>query len=163
MSAQLNRAIDMRVLHLSDVTDTITGGGQIVEFTNSSNMIGVPASTYNSSNGQITLPDVQCVLRGGLEYFKSSGSNSDYYIDTQWYDVTNSVYIGSKSRIKGYRPDVYYNAHSLTCDEECIAVAQNVVVELRIIALGITNQTLVLDNAATYSGESRAIVMEYHV
>ena len=69
MSAQLNRAIDMRVLHLSDVTDTITGGGQIVEFTNSSNMIGVPASTYNRSNGQITLPDVQCVLRGGLEYF----------------------------------------------------------------------------------------------
>jgi hypothetical protein len=162
MSARLNRSIDMRVLHLSDVTDTITGAGQIVKFTTSANLTNTPSATYNSTLGQVTLPDVQCVLRAGLEYNKSAGSNSAYFIDVQWYDVTNTQYIGSKARVKGYRPDIYYTAYDLTCDEEAIAVAQNVIVECRIITLQVSNQVLILDNAATYSGESRALIMEYH-
>jgi len=162
MSAKLNRSINMKVLHLSDVTDTITGAGQIVKFTTSANMSGTPSTSYNSSTGQITLPNVNCVLRAGLEFYKSAGTNEAYYIDVHWYDVTNSQYIGSRGRIKGYRPDIYYAAYDLTCDEEAVAVAQNIVVECRIFAIQTSNQTLVLDNAATYSGESRALIMEYH-
>ena len=52
MSWKSNRAIDMRVLHLSDVTDTITAGGQVVKFTTEADLVGSPTSTYTSSTGQ---------------------------------------------------------------------------------------------------------------
>lgn len=165
MSWKSNRAIDMRVLHLSDVTDTITAGGQVVKFTTEADLVGSPTSTYTSSTGQLVLPNVPCVLKAGLEFKKTLGANEAYYIDVQWYDVTNSQYIGSKARIKGYRPDTYYSSYSLTCDEEAVALAQNITVECRIIDKQGTpsnNQTMVLDNSASYSGESRAIILELH-
>lgn len=165
MSWKPNRAIDMRVLHLKTVSDTITGGGQVVKFTVDDNLVGSPSSTYTSSTGRVVLPDVPCILKAGLEYNKTAGTNEAYYIDVQWYDVTNSQYIGSKARVKGYRPDYYYSAYSLTCDEEAIAIGQNITVECRIIGKAGTpnnDQTLVLDNSASYSGASRALVMELH-
>lgn len=165
MSWKPNRAIDMRVLHLKTVSDTVTAGGQVVKFTAEADLVGQPDSTYTTSTGQIVLPNVPCILKAGLEYKKTSGTNEAYYIDVQWYDVTNSQYIGSKARVKGYRPDFYYGSYSLTCDEEAIALAQNITVECRIIdKQGSPNndQTLQLDNSASYSGASRALIMELH-
>ena len=161
MSHLPNRAIDMRVKQLKTVSDTITAGGQVVEFTASADLIGSPSTTYNTSNGQITLPDVPCILRAGLAYFKSSGSNAAYYIDVQFYDVTNSQYIGSKGRVFGYRSNTYYSSYNLSCDEDAVCVAQNVVIECRIVGKG-GSQTLLLDNGISYSNLSRVIIQEMH-
>lgn len=165
MSWKPNRAIDMRVLHLKTVSDTVTAGGQVVKFTVEADLVGSPDTTYTSSTGRIVLPDTPCILKAGLEFKKTAGSNEAYYMDVQWYDVTNTQYIGSKARIKGYRPDIYYGAYDLTCDEEAVAIGQNITVECRIIGKAGTpnnDQTFQLDNAASYSGASRALIMELH-
>ena len=156
-----NRSIDMRVKQLKSTTQTITAGGQVVVFTATADLCGSPLTTYDSATGRFTLPNTPCILRAGLSYFKSSGTNAAYYIDVQFYDVTNSQYIGSKGRVFGYRPNTYYDSYSLSCDEDAVAVAQNIIVECRIIAKGGT-QTLVLDNTINYSNLSRVIIQEMH-
>ena len=155
-------SVKMNVFHLYDFDSTITGGGQVVDFNASKTQVGSPQSTYTASTGRTVLPDKLCVLQGSVSYLKSAGTNAAFYIDTQWYDVTNSQYIGSKGRVWGYRPDTYYASYDLTCDEESVAIAQNITVELRIIALVVSNQTLVGDNSASYTAESRAIIMEFN-
>ena len=160
MSWLPNRSIDMRVKQLKSSTQTITGAGQVVVFTATSDLCGSPSTTYNSSTGRFTLPDTPCILRAGLSYTKTSGSNI-FYIDVQFYDVTNSQYIGSKGRVFGYRPDVYYSSYNLSCDEDAVAVAQNIEVECRITTVS-GGSTLVLDGAISYSNLSRVIIQEMH-
>jgi len=161
MSWLPNRSIDMRVKQLKSTTQTVTGSNQVVVFTATADLCGTPSTSYDSSTGRFTLPDKPCILRAGLAYFKSSGTNAAYYIDVQFYDVTNSQYIGSKGRVFGYRPDIYYASYDLSCDEDAVAVAQNIVVECRIIGKG-GSQTLLLDNTVSYSNESRVIIQEMH-
>lgn len=155
-------SVKMSVFHLYDFDSTITGGGQVVDFDASKTQVGSPESTYTASTGRTVLPDKLCILQGSVSYLKSAGPNTNIYIDTQWYDVTNSQYIGSKARVWGYRPDLYYGSYSLTCDEESVAIAQNITVELRIITMQVSGQTLVGDNSASYSADSRAIIMEFN-
>lgn len=156
-----NRSIDMRVKQLKSSTQSISGAGQVVVFTATADLCGSPQTTYDSATGRFTLPDTPCILRAGLSYEKTSGANDGYYIDVQFYDVSNSQYLGSKGRVFGYRPDVYYSAYSLSCDEDAVAVAQNIVVECRIIAKSGTH-TLQLDGVVAYSNLSRVLIQEMH-
>ena len=161
MSWLPNRSIDMRVKQLKSSTQVITGAGQVVVFTATADLCGSPSTTYDAVTGRFTLPNKPCILRAGLSYAKTGGTNSAYYIDVQFYDVTNAQYIGSKGRVFGYRPDIYYAYHDLSCDEDAVAVAQNIVVECRIVAKG-GSQTLALDGVISYSNLSRVIIQEMH-
>jgi hypothetical protein len=153
-------SLEMGVLHLKSFTSMITAGGQVMKFASSQTQVGQVNSTYSSSTGQTVLPNSPCILAGSLAFKKTAGTNAAFYADVQWYDVSNSQYIGSIGRTWGYRPSTYYGSYDLTCDEEAIAVAQNITVELRIIGKGGT-QTLVGDNDVSYSSASRAIIMEF--
>lgn len=161
MTYQLAPRIALNVLHLSGLSGSVTNGNSC-DFTTSANLVGTPTSTYNSSNGQITIPDKPCIALGSIN-FGTSTYVSALYVDAQWYDVNASQFIGTKGRLWGYRPDYYYASYTLTCDEEAKAIVQNTVIELRITGHYGSGMTLDTASQITHNvnSKSRAIIEEY--
>lgn len=152
----------MNIIALHNVSGTATVGF-VVKPQSSNTMIGDPETTFNTSTGIITLPDRPCVLNAGLMYYENTNPSPPYqYCDFQWYDETNSQYIGNKARLRGYGHDFYYDYETLSCDEQAIAIAQNINVSLKIIA--VRHTSLVLDGTGSqeiYAGSTRFLIYEF--
>jgi len=123
-------------------------------------VVGTPAATLDTSNGIITLPDVPCLLSGCLQYFLNTDSN---FVDFQWYDVTNSQYIGNKARLKGKDPDRYMNTYTLSADEEANVIAQNIQVKMIVTETSSTSAVLEYTTGTlpVYAGRTRIAVYEF--
>ena len=158
--------MNVKILH--NCTGTASAGF-VVKPQSSSDEMGSPSTTFNTTSGVITLPNRPCVLNAGLMYYDNTSPNPSYqYFDYQWYDETNSQYIGSKARLKGWSPDYYFTYETLSCDEQAIAVAQNINVSLRIIGVsisgGLSHAGLIIDGEVSqtiYAGQSRLIIYEF--
>ena len=152
----------INIIALHNVSGTASAG-LVLKPQNSNSMMGDPVTTFNTTTGVITLPDRPCVLNAGLMYYDSTNPSPFYnYLDFQWYDETNSQYIGSKARQRGFGHDFYFDHESLTCDEQAIAIAQNINVSLRIIA--VSHGSMVLDGSgaqAIYAGKTRFLIYEF--
>lgn len=124
-------------------------------------VVGSPSATLNTSNGIITLPDKPCLLSGCLQYYVSTSTVS--YIDFQWYDVTNSQYIGNIARLKGSHIYKYYESETLTTDEEANAIAQNI--QVKMVVKTTSNSSAVLEDTSSsyvaYAGRSRLAIYEF--
>jgi len=96
-------------------------------------LTGSYSSSINTSTGLITLPNTPCLLVGSITYYSPDSSNSLRY---QWYDDTNSQYIGSIGQTRGL--DAAQHAagavNEIACDEEAICIVQNINVKLIITA-----------------------------
>lgn len=136
----------------------------VVKPQNSNIMLGNPETTFDTTTGIITLPNRPCVLNAGIMYYEYGSPSPPYnYADFQWYDETNSQFIGSKARQRGYGHDYYYDYESLSCDEQAIAIAQNITVSLKIIGVSLAN-SLPLDGTGSqdvYAGKTRFLIYEF--
>ena len=160
INAPTRTDMNIKVLYSCSGTASV---GFVVKAQSSSDEMGSPSTTFNTTTGVITLPNRPCVLNAGLMYYDNTNPTPSYqYFDYQWYDETNSQYIGSKARLRGWGPDFYYNYETLSCDEQAIAIAQNINVSLRIIA--VSHASLIIDGTGSqdiYAGKSRLIIYEF--
>ena len=149
---------------LKDMSATMSAGNTIIA-SNSEDFAGNPQTTFNTSTGVITLPNRPCTLTAGMQVYEKSGiyNNSYRYIEYQWYDVTNSAYIGNKARVVGESISRYLASVSEGFDESAIAIGQNIDVKLVLTALGNTT-TPVIDGTGAqqnYAGRSRILIYEF--
>lgn len=163
---------DGRARVSTTLLDTILGApnysvGDVVKFTSmnkgSSTYFKQNSVSYNSSTGTITLGDKPHFLWGALTYYIGANTGGTItYVTTQWYDVTNSQYIGSKGRLWSYRFDTYVaNSDSIQADESAVAYARNIDVQLHVVAPVVKNGfTLQFDSALVRHNKSRALIME---
>lgn len=124
-------------------------------------LAGDPQSSITTSSGIISLPNVQCLLIGSLAYRNTDQAS---YVRYRWYDVTNSQFIGSIGQIRGLDEDRYtnYTSGPISCDEECVAIAQNIDVELKVLA--VSSNDLYVDGSHAhdaYGGKTRLLVYEF--
>lgn len=163
---------DGRARISTTLLDTISGTpdysvGDVVKFTSknkgSSTYFKSSSVSYNSSTGTITLGDKPHFLWGSLTYYIGADSGAAVtYVTTQWYDLTNSQYIGAKGRLWSRRFDVYVaNSDSIQADESAVAYARNIEVQLHVVAPVVKNGfTLQFDSARPRHNKSRALIME---
>ena len=154
---------DFNCILLKDMSATASAGNTIIP-SNSETQAGTPATTFNTTTGVITLPNKPCTLQAGIMFYETGGYNNDYrYIEYQFYDVTNSQYIGSKGRVIGESITRYLNDVTDSCDETAICVGQNIDVKLILTGLGQTT-TPVIDGTGAqdiYAGRSRILIYEF--
>lgn len=163
---------DGRAALSTTLLDTITGApnynvGDVVKFSRqnkgSASYFGASSVSYNATTGTISLSDKPHFLWGALTYYIGVNTGGTItYVTTQWYDVTNSQYIGAKGRLWSYRFDTYVaNSDSIQADESAVAYARNIDVQLHIVAPVVKNGfTLQFDVALARHNKSRALIME---
>ena len=151
---------DFQLSFFTDPTSTSLSDGYTVLPQTQVTVIGSPSATINTTTGVITLPNVPCLLSGCLQYYLNTNSN---YVDFQWYDVTNSQYIGNKARLKGKDPNRYMDTYTLSADEEANAVAQNIQVKMIVTDTSSTSAILEYTSGSlpVYAGRTRLAVYEF--
>ncbi len=163
MSYQLAPRIALKVKHMYGPSGSLVNGAS-VDWLSSADLVGSPASTLDTSNGQITIPNTPCIALAGLCYGVAPADYGASYADYQWYDVNAAQFVGSIGRLWGDRSSLYYASNTLSCDEEAKAIVQNTIIELRIVAISSTG-TLTYDGVGSSSAHafstSRAIIEEY--
>jgi hypothetical protein len=144
----------------TDPTSTTLSNNYTVLPQTKVSVIGSPASTVNTSTGVITLPNRPCILSGCLQYYLNSTAS---FVDFQWYDVTNSQFIGNKARLKGRDVVTYLGTYTLSTDEEANAVAQNIDVKMVVVTTSDTSAVLedTTNPFIAYAGFSRLAVYEF--
>jgi len=152
---------DYQLSFFTDPTSTLLSNNYTVLPQTKKTVIGSPASTLNTTTGVISLPDRPCLLSACIQYAWNTQNAS--FVDFQWYDVTNSQYIGNKARIKGRDVITYLGTYTLSTDEEANAIAQNIDVKLIVVTASSTSLRLEDVNAQfiAYSGFSRLAVYEF--
>ena len=154
---------DFNTILLKDMSATMTAGNTIIP-SNSENFAGTPVTTFNTSTGVISLPNRPCILTAGLMFYETGGYANNYrFIEYQWYDVTNSSYIGNKARIVGESVTRYLNNITQGFDESAIAIGQNISVKLVLTALGNTSSPVIDGTGAQddYAGRSHILIHEF--
>lgn len=151
---------DYQLSFFTDPTSTSLSDGYTVLPQTQVTVIGSPAATINTTTGVITLPNVPCLLSGCLQYYLNTNSN---YVDFQWYDVTNSQYIGSKGRLKGKDPNRYMDVYTLSADEEANVIAQNIQVKMIVTDTSSTSAVLEYTSGTLpiYAGRTRLAIYEF--
>ena len=141
---------------------TTISASSVVKPQSVESIAGNHSSSINTTTGIITLPNTQCMLIGSITY-RSSDTGS--YVRYRWYDTTNSQYIGSIGQIRGL--DANRHAANITneisCDEEAIAIAQNINVKLVVTAVSSNNCVFDGDlvNYAIYAGKTKLTIYEF--
>ena len=150
--------LDIVAFH--NCSSAVISASSVVKPQTSATLAGSPQSSINTSSGVITLPNTQCLLIGSIMY-KNTDSSS--YARFRWYDVTNSQYIGSIGQISGLDPERAGTiSGAVSCDEEAIAIAQNIQVKLVITA--VSSNDLTIDGSHShgiYAGKTRLLVYEF--
>ena len=127
-------------------------------------LAGSYSSSINTTTGVITLPDSPCLLVGSITYYSADTGN---YIRYQWYDDTNSQYIGSIGQTRGLDASQHaaYISNTISCDEEAICIAQNINIKLIITAKagsGSSGEQFDAAHAhAAYAGKTKLTVYEF--
>lgn len=161
-NAPFNYPLNIVCFHTSTETSK-KNASSVVKPQSTASLAGNHSSTIDTSTGIITLPNTQCMLIGTINYLSTVNYN---YARYRWYDTTNSQFIGSIGQIRG--PDANrhnaYISNPISCDEEAVAIAQNINVKLVITAVS-TNNTITLDsdyqNYQRFSGKTKLIVFEF--
>lgn len=162
---------DGRAKVQTTLLDTIVGSpnygqGDTVIFTRvnkgNTDYFGTSSVSYNATTGTVSLGDKPHFLWGALVYHVGATGGVPTYMTAQWYDVTNSQYIGARGRLWSYRLDAYIaNSDSIQADESAVAYARNIDVQLRIVAPVVLNGfTPQFDVALARHNKSRALIME---
>lgn len=152
---------DYQLSFFTDPTSTFLSNNYTVLPQTKKTVIGSPAATVNTTTGVISLPNRPCLLSACIQY--SWDTDSASYVDFQWYDVTNSQFIGNKARLKGRDVITYLGTYTLSTDEEANAIAQNIDVKLIVVTTSSTSLRLEDANAQyiAYAGFSRLAVYEF--
>ena len=116
--------------------------------------------TLSKSGAQFTLPNdgKTYILEASLCINGSPITNT--YATYQWYDVTNSAYVGIKGHVAGAYNHNEGLSGDVVADEKAIFVTnQNNVYELRILAA--SNVTIIDYNAGSYYNSARCTIWRF--
>ena len=148
--------------HTCTNTSTVIVADAVIKPQSTVNIAGKHVSSMNTTSGIITLPNKQCMLIGSITY-RSTDQGS--YVRYRWYDTTNSQYIGSTGQIRGLDPDRHASniTSEISCDEEAIAIAQNINVKLVVTEVSSNNSVLDGDYSghSQYAGKTKLTVYEF--
>lgn len=127
-------------------------------------MAGSPQSTINTTTGVITLPNRPCLITGSMMYMDY---NNEKWCEVQWWDNTNTQWIGSIGLLPGNDWQRYNDnfANPLATDEQAISLEQNIQVSLRVKERYSANNGMTIDGYhASYSihgGKTRILIYEF--
>ena len=148
------------IVAFPNCTSALISADSVVKPQTTDSLAGSPQSTINVSDGIITIPNTQCLLIGSIMYKNFDNAS---YARFRWYDVTNSQYIGAIGQIRGLDPERSSGiSGAISCDEEALAIAQNIQVKLVITA--VSSNDLYIDGShahGVYVGKTRLLVYEF--
>ena len=148
--------------HTCTNTSTPIVSSAVIKPQSVESIAGSHSSSMNTTTGIITLPNTQCMLIGSITY-RSSDTGS--YVRYRWYDTTNSQYIGSIGQSRGLDENRHAAniTNEISCDEEAIAIAQNINVKLVVTAVSSNNCVLDGDlfNYGIYAGKTKLTIYEF--
>ena len=116
--------------------------------------------TLSKSGAQFTLPNdgKTYILEASLAINGSSATNT--YAIYQWYDITNSTYVGIKGHVAGAYNHNEGLSGGVVADEKAIFVTnQNNIYELRILEAA--NVTYIDYNGGLYYNSARCTIWRY--
>lgn len=119
--------------------------------------------SLTKSGAQFTLPNdgKTYILESSLTNNSYYAAGSDAYVTYQWYDVTNSQYVGIKGNVTGTKNMNEGRVSNTVSDEKAIFVTnQNNTYELRILqSTGIDD----IDDSSSgsYSGRARCCIWRF--
>ena len=147
--------LDIVAFH--NCTSALISADSVVKPQTTDSLAGSPQSTINVSDGIITITNRQCLLIGSIMYKNFDNAS---YARFRWYDVTNSQYIGALGQIRGLDPIRSFQVSGpISCDEEALAIAQNIQVKLVITA--VSSNDLYIDGShahGVYVGKTLTLI-----
>ena len=118
--------------------------------------------TLSKSGAQFTLPNdgKTYILEASLCINAVSLAVGNTYATYQWYDITNSTYVGIKGHVAGAHNHNEGQSGGVTADEKAIFVTnQNNVYELRILTF---NSITTIDyNGSPYYNSARCTIWRF--
>ena len=113
------------------------------------------------SGSQFTIPNDSKTYVLNACLTSNKGSTVDTYLIYQWYDVTNSQYVGTKGKVSGAYNQNEGRSGSVVANESAIFVTnQNNIYELRITSY--LNTTSVDDSlTGNYAGRARCCIWRF--
>tara|TARA_Y100000592_G_C5472107_1_gene320104 strand:- start:2072 stop:2560 length:489 start_codon:yes stop_codon:yes gene_type:complete len=117
--------------------------------------------SLTKNNSQFTIPNDNktYLLEASLVNVNNTAQGS--YLKYQWYDVTNSSYVGIKAKVSGGLNISEGRSGNIVCDEKAVYVTnQNNIYELRIVSY---SGTSAVDNnsAGSYYNRARCLIWRY--